>query len=188
LVFDKDEMEFIKQEIQDVILCRPAIHYDERGFFLESYKKTTFFDAGISKEFVQDNHSRSKQGVLRGLHYQVQKPQAKLVQIIAGQVFDVAVDIRKNSPTYGKWTGIYLSSENKELLWIPGGFAHGLYILSSWAEVLYKTTDFYSPEHERTIQWNDSALRINWPLVNNKNPILSPKDSNGTSFTDIDLH
>jgi dTDP-4-dehydrorhamnose 3,5-epimerase len=172
-------MQFIKQEIQDIILCQPAVFQDERGFFLESYKKTAFSNAGISEEFVQDNHSRSKQGVLRGLHYQIQHPQGKLVRVIVGEIFDAAVDIRKNSLTFGKWVGVHLSAENKNILWVPPGFAHGFYTLSPWAEILYKTTDYYAPEWERTIRWNEPTIGIKWPLIDAQAPILSPKDAEG---------
>ena len=181
-------MQFIKQEIQDVILCQPTVFQDERGFFLESYQKTAFSKAGISDEFVQDNHSRSKQGVLRGLHYQIQNPQGKLVRVIMGEIFDAAVDIRKNSPTFGKWVGMHLSAENKNMLWIPPGFAHGFYTLSPWAEILYKATDYYAPESERTIKWNDPAIGIKWPLIDAQDPILSPKDVDGKLLSQAELY
>jgi len=181
-------MQFIKQEIQDVILCQPAVFQDERGFFLESYKKTAFSNAGIFEEFVQDNHSRSKQGVLRGLHYQIQNPQGKLVRVIMGEMFDVAVDIRRNSPTFGNWVGVHLSAENKNMLWIPPGFAHGIYTLSPWAEILYKATDYYAPQSERTIRWNDPAIGIKWPLIDAQDPILSPKDADGKLLSQAEVY
>jgi dTDP-4-dehydrorhamnose 3,5-epimerase len=181
-------MQFIKQEIQDVILCQPTVFQDERGFFLESYKKTAFSNAEISEEFVQDNHSRSKQGVLRGLHYQIQNPQGKLVRVIVGEIFDVAIDIRKNSLTFGKWVGTNLSAENKNMLWMPVGFAHGFYTLSPWAEILYKATDYYAPQSERTIRWNDPAIGITWPLIDAQSPILSPKDADGKLLSQAELY
>ena len=181
-------MQFIKQEIHDVILCQPTVFQDERGFFLESYKKTTFSSGGISEEFVQDNHSRSKQGVLRGLHYQIQNPQGKLVRVIAGEIFDVAVDLRTASPTIGKWVGVYLSAENKNMLWIPPGFAHGFYTLSSWTEILYKATDYYAPQGERTIKWNDPVIGIQWPIINEQEPTLSQKDAEGRLMAQAELY
>ena len=171
-------MRFIPTTIPDVIIVEPKIFADERGFFLESYQKQRFSEAGIPFDFVQDNHSKSQQGVLRGLHYQIQQPQGKLVRVIAGEIFDVAVDIRKNSPTFGKWVGDYLSAENKKLLWVPVGFAHGFLVTSSTAEVLYKTTDYYAPQWERSIAWNDPFINITWPL-NEITLILSPKDIAG---------
>jgi dTDP-4-dehydrorhamnose 3,5-epimerase len=157
-------MRFIPTTIPDVILIEPKIFADERGFILESYQKQRFAEAGIPFEFVQDNHSKSQQGVLRGLHYQIQQTQGKLIRIVAGEIFDVAVDIRKSSPTFGKWVGSYLSAENKKMLWVPAGFAHGFYVTSPEAEVLYKATDYYAPQWERTILWNDPTLQIDWPI------------------------
>ena len=169
----------IKQtEIPEVFIIEPHIFGDERGFFLESYNKKSFIEkAGIAADFVQDNHSRSAQNVLRGLHYQIQQPQGKLVRVVVGKVFDVAVDIRKNSPTFGQWVSCILSAENKRQLWIPPGFAHGFLVLSEAAEFFYKTTDYYAPQHERTILWNDPDLAIDWPLTTE--PILSKKDQTG---------
>ncbi|MDP2105654.1 MAG: dTDP-4-dehydrorhamnose 3,5-epimerase, partial [Desulfobulbaceae bacterium] len=138
--------------------------------------------------FVQDNHSRSSQGILRGLHYQIKHPQGKLVRVISGEVFDVAVDIRKNSPTFGQWVGETLSADNRKMLWVPPGFAHGFYVMSESAEFLYKCTDFYTPPHERTILWNDPALGINWPLVNGAAPVLSTKDAEGVLFTEAEIY
>jgi dTDP-4-dehydrorhamnose 3,5-epimerase len=180
-------MEYIRQEIADIILIQPRVFKDDRGFFLESYKNTSYSAAGISKDFVQDNHSGSIQGVLRGLHYQIQNPQGKLVRVIAGVIFDVAVDIRRSSPTFGRWVGTYLSAEQKNQLWIPEGFAHGFYTVSQWAEILYKTTDYYAPQSERTIIWNDPSMDIDWPLVDGKPPILSPKDSAGCLLSQADV-
>ena len=162
----------------DVILIEPRVFADERGFFLESYQKQRFSEAGIPFDFVQDNHSKSQQGVLRGLHYQIQQPQGKLIRVIAGEIFDVAVDIRKSSPTFGKWVGDYLSAENKKMLWVPAGFAHGFLVTSPTAEVLYKATDYYAPHWERSIVWNDPSINIDWPTQGSL-PTLSPKDEAG---------
>ncbi|MBI5839221.1 MAG: dTDP-4-dehydrorhamnose 3,5-epimerase [Chloroflexi bacterium] len=180
-------MEYTRQEIADIILIQPKVFKDDRGFFLESYRKTSYSAAGISGDFVQDNHSGSTQGVLRGLHYQIQSPQGKLVRVIAGEIFDAAVDIRRSSPTFGRWVGVCLSAEKKNQLWIPAGFAHGFYTISPWAEILYKATDYYAPRGERTILWNDPAIGIQWPLVDGNPPILSPKDSAGSSLADAEL-
>lgn len=167
--------------ISDVILFEPRVFGDERGFFFESFNLQQFQRAiGRRVDFVQDNHSRSTKGVLRGLHYQIKQAQGKLVRVISGEVFDVAVDIRKSSPTFGKWVGAYLSAENKKQLWVPEGFAHGFLVLSEHAEFLYKTTDYYAPEYERCIRWDDTELNIGWPL--DVTPILSPKDMAGTPF------
>ncbi len=171
---------FERLEIPEVVLIEPRFFSDERGFFMETYKYSEFTAFGIIDRFVQDNHSYSKRGVLRGLHYQnPPKAQGKLVRVIAGEVFDVAVDIRKGSPTYGKWFGVKLSEENKKMLYIPPGFAHGFLVLSETAEVLYKTTEEYSPEHEAGIIWDDPEIGIDWPM---KNPILSPKDASWPSL------
>jgi dTDP-4-dehydrorhamnose 3,5-epimerase len=172
--------------LPEVFLIEPKVFQDERGFFLESYQKERFNEAGINVDFVQDNHSRSRQGVLRGLHYQIKQPQGKLVRVIMGEIFDVAVDIRKNSGTFGKWVGDYLSAENKKMLWVPIGFAHGIYVTSPQAEVLYKSTDYYAPEWERTIAWNDPAINIQWP-TNGEFPILSPKDEAGKLLSEAEL-
>lgn len=167
--------------IPDVYLIEPQVFGDERGFFFESFNQAKFEQAiGKKVNFVQDNHSKSSKGVLRGLHYQDPKPQGKLVRVTQGEVFDVAVDIRKDSPTYGKWVAEILSADNKKQLWIPEGLAHGFLVLSDTAEFLYKTTDYYAPEHEQCILWNDPDLRIKWPL--NGLPKLSLKDQNGSPF------
>lgn len=167
--------------IPDVILFEPKVFGDERGFFFESFNQRQFEDAvGRPVQFVQDNHSRSVKNVLRGLHYQIQQPQGKLVRVVVGEVFDVAVDLRKSSPTFGKWVGVRLSAENKHQLWVPEGFAHGFLVLSEGAEFLYKTTDYYAPAHERSIIWNDHALKIEWPLI--VTPALSGKDAQGQNF------
>jgi len=180
-------MRFIPTEISDVILVEPQIFGDDRGFFMETYQTCKFTHGGISHPFVQDNHSGSKQGVLRGLHYQIQQQQGKLVRVIKGEIYDVAVDLRINKPTFGKWISFYLSEQNKQQLWIPPGFGHGFYTLSEWAEVVYRTTDFYAPEWERTIRWDDPTLNIAWPLLNTKHPFISPKDAQGKQFVDSDL-
>ena len=179
-------MHFIRTTIPDVIIIETKIFADERGFFLESYQKQRFAEAGISFDFVQDNHSKSQQGVLRGLHYQIQQPQGKLVRVIAGEIFDVAVDIRKTSPTFGKWVGDYLSAGNRKMLWVPPGFAHGFYVTSSTAEVLYKATDYYAPQWERSIAWNDPAINIDWP-TNGIPPTLSPKDEAGKLLDEAEV-
>ena len=169
--------------IPEVLLIEPKVFGDERGFFYESFNQQAFNEAvGHDIQFVQDNHSKSAKNVLRGLHYQLPpKAQGKLVRAVAGEVFDVAVDIRKNSPTHGQWVGEVLSAENKRQMWIPPGFAHGFLVLSESAEFLYKTTDFYAPEHERSIIWNDPVLAIKWPLV--EAPVLSEKDVKSSCFT-----
>jgi dTDP-4-dehydrorhamnose 3,5-epimerase len=174
-------MNVLPTEIPDVLILEPRVFGDERGFFLESYNEQAFADkAGINERFVQDNHSRSSQNVLRGLHYQIQQPQGKLVRAVVGTIFDVAVDIRRHSPTFGKAVSCVLSAENKRMFWVPAGFAHGFLVLSEMAEVLYKATDFYAPQHERSLLWNDPALAINWPLTGE--PILSGKDQAGLTL------
>ncbi|MGK0169132.1 MAG: dTDP-4-dehydrorhamnose 3,5-epimerase [Gammaproteobacteria bacterium] len=173
-------------DIPDVVLLEPKVFGDERGFFYESYNQRTFETAiDRSIDFVQDNHSRSAQGVLRGIHYQLKNPQGKLVRVIAGEVFDVAVDLRKTSPTFGKWLGVVLNETNKHQLWVPEGFGHGFLVLSTSAEFLYKTTDFYSPEDERSIVWDDADLAIEWPLVGE--PSLSEKDRVAAKFRDAEF-
>ena len=172
-------MQFISTELPGVILIQPKIFADERGFFLESYRKDRFSGAGIQADFVQDNHSASTQGVLRGLHYQIRQPQGKLVRVVVGEVFDVAVDLRRGSRTFGNWVGEILSAENKNQLWVPPGFAHGFYVTSDKAEILYKATDYYAPEWERCLLWNDPAIGIDWPLINGGLPTLSDKDAKG---------
>ncbi len=173
-------MQFMITKLSGVILLEPKVFEDERGFFFESYQKQLFTNAGISLDFVQDNHSRSRRETLRGLHYQVQQPQGKLVRVVTGEIFDVAVDLRRMSPTFGEWVGFYLSADNKKQMWIPPGFAHGFYVVSEWADMLYKTTDYYAPKWERTLLWNDPSIGIQWPLVDGKAPLLSPKDVVGT--------
>ena len=173
--------------IADVLLLEPRVFGDERGFFFESFNQRDFNQAtGLDLHFVQDNHSRSARNVLRGLHYQIVQPQGKLVRVVAGEVFDVAVDIRRNSPTFGQWAGAILSATNKRQLWVPPGLAHGFLVLSEFADFIYKTTDYYAPAHERCIAWNDPALAISWPLSGNT-PVLSSKDSAGRAFLEADL-
>ena len=179
-------MRFIPTAIPDVIVIEPRIFADERGFFMESYQKNQCLNAGINADFVQDNHSKSHFGTLRGLHYQIQQPQGKLMRVVAGEIYDVAVDLRKYSYTFGKWVGDYLSAENKKMLWIPPGFAHGFYVTSPDAEVIYKTTDYYAPQWERAILWNDPALNIDWPIKGDT-PILSPKDQQGQLLSEAEV-
>ena len=173
-------MRVIKTELSDLWLVEPTVIGDERGFFFESWNRNTFESLGIAADFVQDNQSRSTRNVLRGLHYQIQRPQGKIVRVISGEVFDVAVDLRKSSPTFAKWAGFTLSAMNKLMVWIPPGFAHGFLTLSASAEFLYKTTDYWSPEHERTLLWNDSTLDIAWPLIDK--PVLAAKDQAGIAL------
>jgi dTDP-4-dehydrorhamnose 3,5-epimerase len=167
-------MQVIATQHPEVLLLRPKVFGDARGFFFESYNRQTFSEIGIGAEFVQDNHSRSAKGVLRGLHYQIRQPQGKLVRVVAGEVFDVAVDLRRNSPHFGRVATMRLSAETHEMAWIPPGFAHGFLVLSEHAEFLYKTTDYYAPQFERSLQWNDPALAVDWPL--DGEPLLSAKD------------
>ncbi|WP_414752657.1 dTDP-4-dehydrorhamnose 3,5-epimerase [Anabaena sp. CCY 9910] len=180
-------MDFIHTKIPDVVLLEPQVFTDSRGFFFESYNHQKFTEKlGITVNFVQDNHSFSQHNVLRGLHYQIIQPQGKLVRAVVGTIFDVAVDIRKSSPTFGQWVGYELSAENKRQLWIPPGFAHGFLVLSEVAEVIYKTTDYYAPGGDRTILWNDPDLAINWPLK--EPPILSAKDSQGQPLKSAEVY
>lgn len=179
-------MNVLPTAIPDVLILEPQVFGDERGFFLESFNARTFAGAtGLKREFVQDNHSRSLKNVLRGLHYQIKQPQGKLVRAVAGEVFDVAVDLRKNSPFFGQWVGERLSAENKRLLWIPEGFAHGFLVLSEYAVFLYKTTDYYSPDHERSILWSDPKIGVKWPIQGE--PVLAAKDANGTLLADAEV-
>ncbi len=175
-------MKFTPTKIPEVKIIEPNLYGDERGYFMEVYQAQAYADAGIDTNFVQDNQSGSRRNTLRGLHFQLHHPQAKLVRVISGEVFDVAVDLRRSSPTLGQWVGAHLSAENRRQIWIPIGFAHGIYILSDWAEVVYKVNDFYAPEWERTLSWNDPKLGIQWPLLDDAPPILSAKDALGLSF------
>jgi dTDP-4-dehydrorhamnose 3,5-epimerase len=179
-------MKVIETSLPGILVLEPKVFGDDRGFFFESYNKSALANAGITFEFVQDNHSRSVRNVLRGLHYQVKQPQGKLVRVIAGEVFDVAVDIRRSSPNCGKWVGINLSADSKRMVWIPPGFAHGFKVLSETAEVLYKATDYWVPEHERCIIWNDPDLAIRWPPQGA--PILSAKDKSGRPLKGAELY
>ena len=180
-------MKTIPTKIPDVIIIEPRVFGDERGFFLESYNQKAFTEkANISATFVQDNHSRSVKNVLRGLHYQIQQPQGKLVRAIVGTVLDVAVDIRQSSPTFGQWVSCLLSAENKRQVWVPPGFAHGFLVVSDVAEVLYKTSDYYAPQHERTLLWNDPGLGIEWDLTTE--PILSAKDQAGQPLKTAEVY
>ena len=181
-------MQFTPLEIRDVVLVTPRVFEDERGFFMESFREDRFIAAGITARFVQGNHSASSRGVLRGLHYQVQQAQGKLLRCVAGEIFDVAVDLRRSSPTFGRWVSAVLSVQNKQMLWVPPGFAHGFYVMSERAELLYKTTDYYAPQHERSLLWNDSALGIPWPLVDGLPPILSKKDAEGTPLSQAETY
>jgi dTDP-4-dehydrorhamnose 3,5-epimerase len=180
-------MEFEHTDIPGVIILQPQVFGDERGFFMETFRSDLCANAGIAGPFVQDNHSGSQQCSLRGLHYQIHQAQGKLIRTVVGDIFDVAVDLRRSSPTLGRWTGVLLSAENKKQLWIPPGFAHGFYVLSEWAEVVYKSTDYYAPEWERILLWNDPALGIAWPLLPGQQPVLSEKDSHGKPFAQADL-
>lgn len=181
-------MNVITTAIPDVLILEPKVFGDDRGFFFESFNERHFLDAIGAREplrFVQDNHSKSARNVLRGLHYQVRQPQGKLVRVVAGEVFDVAVDIRRASPTFGKWTGARLSAENKRQMWIPTGFAHGFLVLSESAEFLYKTTDYWAPDYERCIAWDDPAIGIAWPI--GQPPLLSDKDCKGLSLAEAEV-
>ena len=180
-------MKATRLAIPDVVLIEPKVFGDARGFFFESFNQKAFNEAtGANHAFVQDNHSRSSQGVLRGLHYQIQQPQGKLVRVARGRVWDVAVDIRKSSPTFGQWVGAELSEDNQHQLWVPPGFAHGFVVLSESADFLYKTTDYYAPEHERCIAWNDPQLAIAWPIA--EAPSLSAKDMQGLTFAQAPVY
>jgi dTDP-4-dehydrorhamnose 3,5-epimerase len=181
-------MRFEPLAISDVVLIEPAIFRDERGFFFEAFETRKYAQAGIVVPLVQDNHSGSHAGVLRGLHYQLQNPQGKLVTVVSGEIFDVAVDMRRASATRGKWVGTRLSADNRRQLWIPPGFAHGYYVLSSWAEVTYKVTDVYNPKAERTLLWSDPDVNVAWPLIEGRQPLLSPKDARGSLLATAALY
>jgi dTDP-4-dehydrorhamnose 3,5-epimerase len=179
-------MKLIKTEIPDLLIIKPQVYGDERGFFMESFNADKFRQlTGVDVQFVQDNHSRSAKGVLRGLHYQIKQPQAKLVRVVHGVVFDVAVDIRKSSPTFGKWVGVELSEQNHQQFWVPAGFAHGFVVLTDSADFLYKTTDYYAPDYERCIAWNDPSIGIEWPI--DEEPLLSVKDREGVSLQQAEV-
>lgn len=180
-------MEIKPTSLAGVFLIEPEIFHDLRGSFLEMFHSEKFAAAGLPEQFVQDNYSTSRQGTLRGLHYQIQQAQGKLVQAVVGEIFDVAVDLRRRSPNFGKWIGVRLSAENRHQLWIPPGFGHGFYVLSDWAEVLYKVTDYYAPQWERTIRWDDPQINIDWPLLNGHAPLLSPKDAAGNYLSEAEV-
>lgn len=180
-------MNITPTKIPDVLIIEPKVFGDERGFFMETYNKQTFAEHGLNMNFVQDNHSRSRHGILRGLHYQIDNPQGKLVRVTSGKVFDVAVDIRRASPTFGEWIGIELSAENQRQFWVPEGFAHGFYVMSESADFQYKCTNLYAPEHERCICWNAADLGIEWPLVDNAAPQVSAKDAEGTTLANAEV-
>ncbi len=179
-------MKFVPTVIPEVIIIEPEVFGDDRGFFMETYRADVVDGLTGGKPFVQDNHSKSSKGILRGLHYQVEKTQGKLIRVIAGEVFDVAVDMRRHSATFGKWVGTTISAENKRQLWVPEGFAHGFYVTSDSAEFVYKCTDYYAPEYDRSLVWNDPAIGIEWPLIKNQPPILSVKDEAGRLFCEAD--
>lgn len=179
-------MKIIPTNIPEVLILEPQVFGDARGFFLETWNIQTFADAGLNLNFVQDNHSRSGQGILRGMHYQIQNPQGKLVRVTSGKVFDVAVDLRQSSPTFGQWAGAELSADNHRMLWIPPGFAHGFYVMSESADFLYKCTDFYAPAYDRSLRWDDPTVGIAWPLINSAQPTISAKDEAGKSWLEAD--
>jgi dTDP-4-dehydrorhamnose 3,5-epimerase len=180
-------MQIKPTEIPDVMIIEPRVFRDERGFNLETYQAKRYAEAGIPDKFVQDNHSGSRQRTLRGLHYQIRQPQGKLVQAIAGEIFDVVVDLRRSSPTFGRWQGANLSAQNKLQLWVPAGFAHGFYVVSEWAELIYKTTDYYAPEWERTLLWNDPDVGIDWQIPFDTQLIISPKDKLGKPLKEAEV-
>ncbi|MDR1423742.1 MAG: dTDP-4-dehydrorhamnose 3,5-epimerase [Azoarcus sp.] len=182
-------MKVIPTELPEVLIFEPKVFGDDRGFFLECYNERIFRAAtGLAVQFVQDNHSRSKRGVLRGLHYQIQQAQGKLVRAVCGRVFDVAVDLRRASPNFGRWVGVELSGENFRMLWIPPGFGHAFVVLSEWADFFYKATDFYAPEHERCVLWNDPSVGIDWPLQALGEPTLSAKDREGRLLKEAEVY
>ena len=181
-------MKFVPTDLLGVIKIEPKTYGDERGFFMETWHAQRFGDAGIGAEFVQDNFSHSSKGILRGLHYQIEKAQGKLVRVVQGEVFDVAVDLRKSSPQYGQWVGVTLSAENKHQLWVPPGFGHGFLVLSEIAEFEYKCTDYYAPEHERSIRWDDPDIGIKWPLLDGEQPTLSSKDAGAPFLNEAETY
>ena len=177
-------MKIIDTDIPEVKIIEPQVFGDERGFFMETWRDNWFSENVCERRFVQDNHSKSRQSILRGLHYQMEQTQGKLVRVVAGEVYDVAVDLRRSSPTFGKWVGVLLSAENKRQLWVPEGFAHGFYVTSETAEFVYRCTDYYHPASEQSLLWSDPALGIDWPLVNGEQPLLAAKDANGALLKD----
>ena len=183
----ENNMQITPTKIPEVLLIKPVVFEDERGFFLETYQKQKMKAGGIGYEFVQDNHSRSQKGTLRGLHYQIENAQGKLVRVTIGTVLDVAVDLRKSSPTFGQWVGAILSDQNKYQLWVPPGFAHGFYVLSEYADFLYKVTDIYNPQAEHCLLWNDPTVAVDWQIPEGETPILSPKDEKGRLLNDVEV-
>ena len=181
-------MKVIPTNIPEVLVFEPEVHGDHRGYFMETWRADLFTGAGVDLSFVQDNQSSSHRGVLRGLHYQIKQSQGKLVRVISGSVFDVAVDLRRSSPTFGRWTGAELSADNNRLIWVPPGFGHGFYVLSEQAEFVYKCTDYYSREHERIIRYDDADIGIRWPLISGVETVLSDKDQGGVSLARADLY
>jgi len=180
-------MKIIKTSLPDALLLEPQLFGDQRGYFMETWRADFFAELGLDLPFVQDNQSSSGAGVLRGIHYQIRQPQGKLVRVISGRVFDVAVDLRRSSPTFGKWAGVELSAENRRLFWVPPGFGHGFYVLSEEAEFVYKCTDYYAPEHERVIRYDDDRIGIKWPLREGVTTVLSEKDETGLKFSEAEL-
>ncbi len=181
-------MEFVPTRLPDVIVIRPRVYEDPRGFFMDTWHRKLFEQEGIDATFVQDSQSGSVAGTVRGLHYQIKQAQGKLIRVIKGEAFDVAVDIRRSSPDFGQWTAELLSADNRKMLWIPPGFAHGFLVLSKSAEFEYKCTDYYAPEHERTLQWDDPDIGIDWPLLEQEKPILSDKDQLGLPLKDAEVY
>ncbi len=181
-------MIFTPTRIPDVLMIEPRVFGDQRGFFMETYQARQFAAQGLVVDFVQDNHSGSRRGTLRGLHYQMQQAQGKLVRVVSGEIFDVAVDLRRTSPTFGRWVGERLSAENRRQLWLPPGFAHGFYVLSEWAEIIYKASDYYAPQYERTLLWNDPVVGIEWPLLEGIEVILSAKDQSGSTLAQAETY
>ncbi|MEK9777165.1 MAG: dTDP-4-dehydrorhamnose 3,5-epimerase [Quisquiliibacterium sp.] len=179
----------MQTQLPGVLLLEPRVFGDERGFFFESFNAKDFLQlTGLQAQFVQDNHSNSRRGVLRGLHYQIRQAQGKLVRVVAGEVFDAVLDLRRSSPTFGRWEGFKLSAQDKRLLWVPPGFAHGYLVLSETADFLYKTTEYWAPEHERCIRWNDPQVGVQWPLPGGQQPTLSEKDAHGVAFADAEVY
>ena len=181
-------MNVIETALPGALIIEPRVFGDERGFFMETWNAAAFADAGLDLAFVQDNHSRSQKGVLRGLHFQNPGPQGKLVRAVTGEVFDAVVDLRRSSPTFGRWEGFILSAENKRMLWVPPGFGHGYFVLSARTDFLYKTTDYYAPQHERCVLWSDPAVGVRWPLAPGQQPVLSAKDQVGLALADAPLY
>ena len=181
-------MKFTPSRLPDVVIVEPDVRGDDRGFFMETWHEQAFGEAGIDARFVQDNYTRSSGGVLRGMHYQVEQPQGKLVRVVAGEVFDVAVDLRQSSPTFGQWVGETLSATNRLSIWIPPGFAHGFFVTGDSAEMVYRCTDYYAPQHERTLFWNDPGVAIEWPSFGPGQPVLSAKDAGGERLEDVDVY